>query len=296
MKKNLLDMNLQLFADEGVEDSEAAAPEESTGEEPEEELQEEGEPEENSENGEDTIPTEPAQQQDPDQNAVYANIRRQAEADAQKKFQAQQEQIDRQYEQMFAEFTNPITGAPIKSAADYAAAMAAQERLEMQEQMKQAGVDPSVIDRAIANSPIMQQAQQAIERNNDIEATNMLNEDMAKVLSLDPSMHNVEDIKSSETFIDVVKYCNEHQGMRFADAYKIVNFDKLTSVKIQAAKQGAINSVKGKSHLSAVTGVAGNDNEVDIPVSEMSKWKDFFPDASPKELRAKYNHMLKTQK
>ena len=44
-----------------------------------------------------------------------------------------------------------ITGAPIKSAADYAAAMAAQERLEMQEQMQQAGIDPSVIDRAIAN-------------------------------------------------------------------------------------------------------------------------------------------------
>lgn len=296
MKKNLLDMNLQFFADEGAEDPGAAEPEESTGEEPEEELQDGGEPEENPEDGEDTIPAEPAQQQTPDQNAVYANIRRQAEADAQKKFQAQQEQIDRQYEQMFAEFTNPITGAPIKSAADYAAAMAAQERLEMQEQMKQAGVDPSVIDRAIANSPIMQQAQQAIERNNSIEATNMLNEDMAKVLSIDPMMHSVEDIQGSETFIDVVNYCNEHRGMRFADAYKIVNFDRLTSAKMNAAKQGAINAVKGKSHLGTAAGVAGNDNEVDIPVSEIGKWKDFFPDATPKELRAKYNHMLKTQK
>ena len=296
MKKNLLDMNLQFFADEGAEDPEVAEPEESTGEEPEEEPQEEGEPEENSDGGEGTEPAEPAPQQAPDQNAVYANIRRQAEADAQKKFQAQQQQIDRQYEQMFSGFTNPITGAPIKSAADYAAAMAAQERLQMQEQLQQAGLDPTVIDRAIANSPLMQQAQQAIERNNDIEATNMLNEDMANVLSLDTSMHSVEDIKNSDTFIDVVKYCNEHPGMRFKDAYKIVNFDRLTSTKIQAAKQGAINSVKGKTHLSTASGVAGNDNEVDIPVSEISKWKDFFPDATPKELRAKYNHMLKTQK
>lgn len=296
MKKSLLDMNLQFFADEGAEDPGAAEPEESTGEEPEEEPQEEGEPEENSDGGEDTEPAEPAPQQAPDQNAVYANIRRQAEADAQKKFQAQQQQIDRQYEQMFSGFTNPITGEPIKSAADYAAAMAAQERLQMQEQLQQAGLDPTVIDRAIANSPLMQQAQQAIERNNDIEATNMLNEDMANVLSLDTSMHSVEDIKNSDTFIDVVKYCNEHPGMRFKDAYKIVNFDRLTSTKIQAAKQGAINSVKGKTHLSTASGVAGNDNEVDIPVSEISKWKDFFPDATPKELRAKYNHMLKTQK
>ena len=296
MKKNLLDMNLQFFADEGAEDPEVAEPEESTGEEPEEEPQEEGEPEENSDGGEGTEPAEPAPQQAPDQNAVYANIRRQAEADAQKNFQAQQQQIDRQYEQMFSGFTNPITGAPIKSAADYAAAMAAQERLQMQEQLQQAGLDPTVIDRAIANSPLMQQAQQAIERNNDIEATNMLNEDMANVLSLDTSMHSVEDIKNSDTFIDVVKYCNEHPGMRFKDAYKIVNFDRLTSTKIQAAKQGAINSVKGKTHLSTASGVAGNDNEVDIPVSEISKWKDFFPDATPKELRAKYNHMLKTQK
>ena len=296
MKKNLLDMNLQFFADEGAEDPEVAEPEESTGEEPEEEPQEEGEPEENSDGGEGTEPAEPAPQQAPDQNAVYANIRRQAEADAQKKFQAQQQQIDRQYEQMFSGFTNPITGEPIKSAADYAAAMAAQERLQMQEQLQQAGLDPTVIDRAIANSPLMQQAQQAIERNNDIEATNMLNEDMANVLSLDTSMHSVEDIKNSDTFIDVVKYCNEHPGMRFKDAYKIVNFDRLTSTKIQAAKQGAINSVKGKTHLSTASGVAGNDNEVDIPVSEISKWKDFFPDATPKELRAKYNHMLKTQK
>ena len=296
MKKNLLDMNLQFFADEGAEDPEVAEPEESTGEEPEEEPQEEGEPEENSDGGEGTEPAEPAPQQAPDQNAVYANIRRQAEADAQKKFQAQQQQIDRQYEQMFSGFTNPITGEPIKSAADYAAAMAAQERLQMQEQLQQAGLDPTVIDRAIANSPLMQQAQQAIERNNDIEATNMLNEDMANVLSLDTSMHSVEDIQASDSFIDVVNYCNEHRGMRFADAYKIVNFDRLTSTKIQAAKQGAINSVKGKTHLSTASGVAGNDNEVDIPVSEISKWKDFFPDATPKELRAKYNHMLKTQK
>ena len=93
MKKNLLDMNLQFFADEGAEDPGAAEPEESTGEEPEVEETEEGEPEADSDGGENTDPAEPAPQQTPDQNAVFANIRRQAEADAQKKFQEQQKQI-----------------------------------------------------------------------------------------------------------------------------------------------------------------------------------------------------------
>lgn len=79
-------MNLRFFADEGVEDPGAAEPEESTEKSRERKNREKENPKKNSDGGENSENAETAQQQTPDQNAVYASIRRQAEADAQKSF------------------------------------------------------------------------------------------------------------------------------------------------------------------------------------------------------------------
>ena len=148
MKKyELFPMNLQYFAEgegEGETAPEVAAPveEAATSEEPTGEAAEES--------------TEPQFDTDK-QNAAFAQMRRRMEAAERKAAE-----IDAMYAKQFEGYTNPETGAPIKSARDYADALAAQQRLQAREKLQQANVDPNLIDNLIANSPVLRQAEEAM--------------------------------------------------------------------------------------------------------------------------------------
>jgi hypothetical protein len=164
--------------------------------------------------------------------------------------------------------------------------------MNMKSQMQEAGVDPSLIDRAIMASPIMQQAQAAIQENQNVQAQKMMNEDMQEILSFDPTVNSADEIMAQENFIECINYIESHPGARLTDAYKIVNFDRLTATRAEAAKQSAINQAKSKDHLNSTGGLSGGDGDADIPEDEISKWKEWFPDKSRKELRALYNKTM----
>ena len=61
-----------------------------------------------------------------DRNALYAEARRVAEANARKA----QKAIDEEYVRRFGNLKNPETGQPIRSQSDYLAALDAQERMK----------------------------------------------------------------------------------------------------------------------------------------------------------------------
>ena len=86
--------------------------------------------------------------------------------------------------------------------------------------------------------------------------------------------------------------CVNHPGMRFSEAYKLVNFDRLTSSKGEAAKQAAINQVKGKNHLATGAALNVNDGMEDIPVEALTMYKEAFPEKTMQELKALYNKAL----
>ena len=115
----------------------------------------------------------------------------------------------------------------------------------------------------------------------------MLENDYKEILELDPSLNSADEILNDPLMplmMDKVA-----RGMSLVDAYKIVNFDKLSSQKGQAAKQAAINQVKSKNHLA--TGAALNvaDAGDEIPSNLVEKFKETFPEKSIKELKALYN-------
>lgn len=287
MKKfNHIPLDLQFFAeDEGSNESpEVVAPEET-----ETDL-EETEPEEGEDEGENA---EPAQQPDhvqtAEENANYASIRRKAEADAKMRFERQQSELDAMYAQMFSGYTNPETGQPIRSAADYISAMAAQERQQAENKMAEAGIDKESLNRLIENNPTVLQAKQAIATINEQNADRMIREDFEQILALDPEIGNIDDIPSSEGYATAVQYTIDHPGIRLADAYKIVNFDRLANSKTATARQAAINAQRSKAHLSQTAGIAAQDNEAEIPSNELEQWRDWFPDKSMKELKKLYN-------
>ena len=266
-------MNLQFFAEEdGADVNEVEAVEQPEGEVAEATSEEPDEPQ---------FQTEKA-------NAAFASMRRELEAS-----RRQQQEIDAMYARQYGQYTNPETGQPIRSARDYFEAMAAQERVTARAQMQEKGIDPSVIDSMIANSPAVRQAQAVTSELNNYRAQQMMNEDFNKVLQLDPTLKSAEDIVNDSSYAQVVEYCQRVPGMRFSEAYKLVNFDKLSGLKGEAAKQATINSVKSKNHLSTGSALNVPDSDEDIPASSLDSWKETFPEKSMKELKALYNKAVK---
>lgn len=265
--------------DEGENDTDAA-----------DQYDEEEEAEADDQSVDDTPADDPeaasAQQQSAEENAKYAAARRKAESEM--------ASLDQMFASKFGKMKNPITGAPITSAKGYFEALEAQERLKAEQAIRQAGVDPTVLNSLIQNDPTIRAAQEVIARNNEAEANRMIEEDYAAVMKLDPTMRSAEDIVNDKSFGEVVSYCQNHPGTRLADAYKIVNWDRLSGYKADAAKQQAINSAKSKGHLKAASGEGSNSSEREIPAAERGHWYQMFEDYSKtpegrKKIKALYN-------
>lgn len=274
MKKELLiPYNIQFFAEDAEGDSVETPDVADPG-------MDEGEPDEVQ-----TVQT-------PDENALYADARRRAEAEANARFQRQQAEMDNRVASMFGNYTHPTTGQPIRTMSEYLDAIEIQERNKVNQQMQEAGVDPSIIDRAVANSPLMRQAQFAIDQASNINAQRALDADFAEIMRLDPSLNSVADIQALPNFPDMVAYC-ARTGASAVDAYKVMNFDRIMQAKTGAATQAAINSAKSKGHMANVGGIVNEDGSVDIPAAELQKWQDWYPEKSKKELKALYNKAMK---
>lgn len=282
-KDLMFPINLQFFAedlgDEGANETEAA--EQSVESES---VSEGAEDSGNEEVTEPQFDTERA-------NAAFASMRRELEAT-----KRQQQEIDAMYARQYGGYTNPETGQPITSAKDYFEAMEAQERMQMRAQLQESNIDPRVIDNMIANSPAVRQAQAVTAELNSYRATQMLNDDFKKVLAFDSTKQSEEDILNDPSYMSVIDYVQRHPGTRFDEAYKIVNFERLTSSKGDAAKQAVINQIKSKNHLSTGTSVDVGDREDEIPASLVEHYKELFPEKNMKELKALYNNTLKARR
>ncbi len=242
----------------------------------------EGEQPETSEQAEQAEPE--VQNAQVDVNAIYAEARRVAEANARKA----QKAIDDEYVRRFGNLKNPLTGQPIRSQADYLAALDAQEEKRTRERLQQNGIDPTLLDNAVANNPLVRQAQAVMAKAQQEQIFGQIGSEVEVLHQIDPAINTVFDVPP-----DVVNIVTRSNGaINLVDAYKIANFGKVSQSQQAAIQQSAINQAKGKQHLSPVNGVSTPDEGVEIPESELAIWKEAFPDASKAELRKKYNQTL----
>lgn len=286
MKKNLINLDLQFFAEgEGeasVNSQEAAAPETDT-------TNVDSTPETETDSVTEEV-AEP-QTQSAETNRAFADMRRKMEAAERKAAE-----LDNLFASQFGQYSNPETGQPIKSAQDYLNAMAAQERAKAKEELRANNIDPNLIDNLIANSPIVKQAEAATAELNQFRIRQQMNEDLHKILAIDNSFDSVEALMQSPIMNDVVSFIESHPGIRADEAYKIVNYDRAKSSSGEAAKQAAINSIKGKNHLATGAAVNVDESAEDIPASQLEMYKEAFPGKTIKEIKALYNRALSARK
>ena len=124
----------------------------------------------------------------------------------------------------------------------------------------------------IAQNPVVQQAQQVIERTRLAEADYAVQNDIAEISKIDPNIKGINDLAALPNFPEMLD--RVQRGASLVDAYKMVNFDAFMQHTNDAARQQAINQMRGKSHLpSQSTGVATENDDVEVPAEIMARFK-----------------------
>lgn len=191
-----------------------------------------------------------------------------------------EEEQDSAVRQTYAGQVNPYTGAPILDRKD----LDEYRRALREEQLRQAGLEPAALSELIANDPAVRQARELTERLRKQEGEQALGRVVAEIGGLDPSIRSVRDLMeqpNAEAFHSYVE-----KGYGLAEAYRLANFDRLTGQKAAAARQAAINSLAGKSHMAPTRGGSGRD--VTIPHAELELFRALNPEASDREIMAFY--------
>ena len=283
MKNNLLELNLQFFADEaGAEVPEVAEPA-MDATEVESSATTEEEP---------STESEDSNVQSAEENAKYAAARRQAEAQL-AKYKADE---DAEYARRFGDYENPITHQPIRTKQDYFDALDAQEKLKRDAELESKGTDPNVfeemVNRQVANNPYVQQAQAIMQANQEQQIQNQLAEDMKTITKLNPNLKTLDDVFALDNAQEMITLVQQN-NISLANAYKLTHFDDLMAGKTASAKQAALNTMNGTSHLNPTDSLANTDDgQVEIPANELSQWQKAFPHANMAELRKKYNKAI----
>ena len=209
--------------------------------------------------------------------------------------QAKQSQVDNYYATKFAGYTNPLTNQPIRSEQDYRDALDAQEVVQQRQELQSKGIDPDmlsqIVNQQVESNPVVRQAQEVMQRTINDQSNQMITEDLKEIMRIDPSVKSIDDIAKLPNVSQILSLTQT--GMRFSDAYKVANMDSLINNKAGAAKQAAINNIKGTQHLNATNNInSASDSSVDIPSSELTNWQDAYPNLSMAELKKKYNQTL----
>ena len=266
--KNLLFLDLQKFAEGDYVEQETGENEVETTAESQNEEESEAE---ETETGEESGDAEP-QEQSAEENARYAAIRRRAEEDARRRYSNELNGLNQQVAAMCQGVAHPITGQPITNVHEYLDALAIQQRQANEQELQEKGVDPALINRMIASNPVVMQAQQVIEQNKMMGAENALARDFAEITKYDSNIKSINDLAALPNFPEIL--ARVERGATLVDAYKMVNFDNFMQHTNEAARQQAINQMRGKSHLpSPSTSVAPEVDEVEVPAEIMSRFK-----------------------
>lgn len=224
--------------------------------------------------------SEPAEQteQTKEERAQHAAARRKAEEDA---------RVRKGVDDAIASLglTNPYTGKAVQNRADFDEYNKATSKEKKDAFLDKTGVSEDDLNKFIEELPEyreMKAMKADMERQRQISA---LNEAIAEVTKIDPSVKTLEDLQKQANYREIYQYVLK--GISIPEAYKLANFDKLTTARASsAAKQAALNNL-GKSHLT--TTQSRGEGSIEVPADVMAQYKLFNPKATDAEIQAHYN-------
>lgn len=277
---------------EGAEAGEVAAPSEENTQEPGA-GDGSGEEDNDADNG----------AQPPEERTRFAAARRKAEAERDMAVARARQEEQQKHESALKEFfakaglKNTITGEPITNMEQFNAWNQQFSDAKLQRDLKAGKLTPESLSTAIGNHPVVKQAQQAIQQNQQAQKAareqqirTTIDNQVKAISQLDPDIKDLESLVKSEGYDQV--YALVQKGYALDHAYKLVHFDRLNQRSVAAAKQQAMNSAAGKGHMTKTPARGAAPEYVKVPDDVMAQYKMLMPDASDAEIRAHYakNH------
>lgn len=209
---------------------------------------------------------EQTKKQQVDVNAIAAAARRRAEAEYNAKLAA-----DRRRMEGFAQARGYSSWEEMEKES---------VTQSLNDGMITEGLLETIVNRALENSPIIRQAQEA-------NAQASISKEMEAFCKEfpDSGIKDVADFADMPTYDAFYAYVAK--GLSYADAYTLANKDEVFQKREKAAKQAAYNSVNGKSHLQS-TPPGPDTDDVRIPAETLRTYRAWFPDWSDKKIREHY--------
>lgn len=237
-----------------------------------------------------------------ERDAQFAAARRKAEAErdaaVQRAREEAQAEVQRTLDEAFKNsgLINPYTGTPITSKAEYDAYMARLASEKKDRILKKSGMTDEEWGQFVEGLPQVREAKQAraaaeaaAEQARQQQARLKVDEELKEIGALDPSIKELKDIAKLETypkFYELVK-----KGNSLVDAFKLANYDALTSSTAAASRQAAINAAQSKRHLSQTA--QRGAGAVTVPSEVKEAYRAFNPGATEAEIQQHYNKYLK---
>lgn len=146
----------------------------------------------------------------------------------------------------------------------------------------------SYVEELVAKSPVLEQARQLLEHQKQEEQERMVTEAINEINKYDNDIKSLDDLTKSP-YYDAF-YSLIDKGYTIADAYKIAAFDKITSIKVDGAKQTIINNIDSKSHFKPMQG--SKSNETRVPEEVLATYRKNMPNMTDAEIKEHYNKFV----
>lgn len=223
-------------------------------------------------------------------NRRFAAARRRAEAERDRAIAEERANSERYINDAIAALgiTDPATGTPVTTKAQYDAMRQAQAQNAKQSFMQANNMTEADYNALVGTLPEVQaarkalaEAEQAARKSNEAAAKIKIDEQIKEISKMDPAVKSIDDIMAMENyqeFYDLVK-----KGNSFTDAYKLANYSRLVERAAAAEKQRTLNAQAGKAHLTPQNAGQGQGLPT-VPAEEMEYYKMLCPDMTPEEI------------
>lgn len=240
----------------------------------------------------------PDEKQTPEERRKQAELRRERE----------RQQFERQIREEEAQKTNEAVrhvlqaiglknedGTLIETMEDFEAHLAQQRSQRVRRELKQGTLTPEALREAVLEAPevkeVLQQAQtarnaaQAAQRkaNQASFAANMQQE-IAKIQKLDPSIRSTDDIIRMDTGTEYARLIRT--GLSPSEAFRLANFDAIRDRDRAAAEQAARNAAAGKNHVQGTP--TGGRQALRAPEDYKQNMRRFVRGITDEEIERSY--------
>lgn len=146
----------------------------------------------------------------------------------------------------------------------------------------------SYVEEIVAKSPIIEEAKKILDSQRQKEEEQLITDAINEINKLDPEIKSLDDLTKLENYDEF--YGLIQKGYSIPDAYKIVAFDKITTRRINNARQDVITNIDSKNHMKPLSGT--KSKEIHVPQDVLDSYHKNIPSMTDQEIREHYSKFI----